>query len=217
MDGENDSRRGFFRGGLDIPDYMAGEIYGEAPPATAPEGGPKEASEMRDVVKRNARYIASGRKNPAREDDTEALLCIYDRKPEFRARVLWALGEMGCSEAAVMIIGIARNWERHIEKEPELVGAAVVALGKIDASGQSVCILLNIAGERSLPEGLREKAAISAESVAARRGSAELSRIRIKLEECGARRLPEVQKWLKRNEPKRQPTMQAIPQKGGTC
>jgi hypothetical protein len=124
---------------------------------------------------------------------------------------------MGCSEAAVMIIGIARNWEKHIEKEPELVGAAVVALGKIDASGQSVCILLNIAEERSLPEGLREKAAISAETAAAKRGSAELCRVRIKLEECGARQLTGVQRWLDRNKPERQPPMKVIHQKGGSC
>lgn len=215
MSADNDSRKGFFRGGLDIPDDMAKEIYGQAQPAAVAES--HELALIMRIAQENARYLATGRENPKREDDVEALLRIYDHKPEFREHVLWALGEIRCSEAAVMIIGIARNWEKHMENGRGLVETAVGALGKIDSSRQSICILMCIAETKSAPDGLREKAAISAESMAARMGSAELSRVRIKLEECGARQLPGVQRWIDRNKPQKQPSMRVIHQKGGTC
>ncbi|MDD2655525.1 MAG: hypothetical protein PHQ80_02550 [Candidatus ainarchaeum sp.] len=218
MDDPKDSHGGFFYGGADIPDDMAEEIYGKepaAPASVAPER--LECARMAEIIGRNTRRISMGGKNSQREEDVEALLGIYDRVPGLRPQVLLALGEIRCTEAAFFVIGIARNWERHAEGDAKLLKAAVVALGKLDNSGQSICMLLQIAEERSLSEQLRGAAAISAESVAARRGSTELSRVRMKLEDCGARQLPEVQRWIKRNELEKKPPARIILQRGGTC
>jgi hypothetical protein len=194
---------------------MAEGIYGKGPPPVVEEC--RELGLIIRIAQENARYLATGRENPKREDDVETLMAMYEHKPEFRAHVLWALGEMRCSEAAVMIIPIARNWERHVETDGELVEAAVRALGNIDAPGQSVFILQRIAETVSAPEWLRERAAISAEKVAARRGGEELCRVRIALDLCGARQLPGVQRWIERNKPERKPPMKIILQQGGKC
>jgi hypothetical protein len=132
------------------------------------------------------------------QDAACRLMGIYERVPEARANVIWALGETRCGEAAAYFISnIVKNYKEYDNSHGEqFVEAAIEALGKLGRSNGDIECLLRIAKDGYAWETYRAKAAKAAERVAARAGSNVLERVAKELRRCGVMDLVEMRRGM---------------------